>query len=66
MTKPPRLNSPTKVVGDPLYPLECQFALEPSVIRLIDLATELGWEKQHVLCALMNLVASRVDEHVIN
>lgn len=62
----PRLNAPTKGLDDPLYQLECLFALEPSFVGLVNLATETGWDKQHVLLALVRLVADDLNGRQLN
>lgn len=60
-----RINAPTKVVADPAYSTECQFALEPSVTGLVALATEAGWDKQQVFYSLMCLAANRIDDRAL-
>ncbi|WP_454858326.1 hypothetical protein [Rhizobium binxianense] len=54
MNRPVRINGPSDAsVGSDQYLRDCLFALEPSVIKLIELATEAGWDEQQAVCAIM-------------
>jgi hypothetical protein len=53
-----RINPPTHTPSDPQYPHECRFALEPSISRLIEMAVEAGWDRNHVAWAIMMLASS--------
>lgn len=55
-----RINPPNQSVSHPGYQRDCQFALEPSVTKLLDLAVAAGWDQEHVIDAVLVLVASRL------
>lgn len=57
-----RINTPTKAVTDPNYIAECQFALEPSVYRLMELATEVGWDHRQAATAIAMLAAKMAGD----
>ena len=57
MPKRVRINAPTRSVVDADYAAECRFAIEPSFIKLIELAVAVGWDRQQVAFAAMYLAA---------
>jgi len=66
MKKIKRINGPIRSLNEGLrYQEECQFALEPSVTRLIELAIEAGWDHQQVVYALLNIAAPHVLDRTI-
>lgn len=61
MTKTIRINGPSGASNNSLrYQEECQFALEPSVSRLIELAAEAGWDRDQVVFALLSIAAPHI------
>lgn len=61
-----RINGPTDTpVGSDQYQQDCIFALEPSVIKLIELAAEAGWDEQQVVCAIMSIAALQVNDKTL-
>ncbi|MND49420.1 hypothetical protein D3C81_1877850 [compost metagenome] len=61
MTKTIRINGPSGTSEKSLkYQEECQFALEPSVTRLIELATEAGWDRDQVVYAMLSIAAPHI------
>ncbi|MEI5679503.1 MULTISPECIES: hypothetical protein [unclassified Mesorhizobium] len=60
MAKANRINSPSHALGDPQYQTHCQFALEPSVIKLLEMATAAGWDAAQVSYAIMMLAATNL------
>ncbi|UXT97968.1 hypothetical protein [Agrobacterium tumefaciens] len=66
MTKTIRINGPSGTSGKGLkYQEECQFALEPSVTRLIELAIEAGWSRDQVAYALLSLAAPHLLDRAV-
>jgi hypothetical protein len=50
----PRINPPVAVDLDSVeYLRECAFALEPSLVSLIDTASEAGWSRKQIVVAIM-------------
>jgi len=52
-----RINCPTKDPSDPGYQAECEFALEPSVSKLVDEAMASGWQLSRIARAIMLIAA---------
>ncbi|MDR6903719.1 hypothetical protein [Rhizobium miluonense] len=62
MTKPVRINGPSKLVAaTDAYHKECMFAMEPSLVKLMDLAIEAGWDHDQVALAFVCFAMSRLD-----
>lgn len=57
-----RINPPTHTPSDPQYTHECRFALEPSVSRLIEMAVEAGWHRNHVVWAIVMLASPAASD----
>ncbi|WP_144862607.1 hypothetical protein [Mesorhizobium sp. J18] len=63
MARRVRINPPTNPIEHPDYLKECQFALEPSITKLIELASDAGWDRNQAAVAIMFLgAASASDE----
>ena len=66
MTTAIRINPPDdEAIGRLQYQRDCVFALEPSVTRLIELATEAGWEEQQVFIALLCIAAPHINDRTL-
>lgn len=66
MSEAGRINGPTdSPVGSDQYQQDCIFALEPSVIKLIKLAAEAGWDEQQAVCAVMCVAALQVNDKTL-
>lgn len=66
MTKTIRINGPSGKFDKSLkYQEECQFALEPSVTRLIELATEAGWDRDQVVYAMLAVAAPHILDRAL-
>jgi len=66
MSEAGRINGPTDTpVGSDQYQQDCIFALESSVIKLIELAAEAGWDEQQAVCAVMCIAALQVNEKTL-
>ena len=66
MTKTIRINGPSGTSDNSLkFQEECQFALEPSVTRLIELATEAGWGRDQVVYALLAIAAPHILDRAL-
>lgn len=61
MTKPLRINSPTLDPEDVAYLAQCQFALEPSLVKLLSVAEMAGWDRTHVVMAALTLCAELAE-----
>lgn len=62
MTKPLRINGPSKLVAaTDAYQKECMFAVEPSLVKLMDLAIEAGWDHDQVALAFVCFAMSHLD-----
>lgn len=57
-----KINPPQHPVGDSKYQAECQFALEPSVTKLLQLAEEAGWDAHQAAYAVMMLAAQAATD----
>lgn len=60
-TKHLRINGPTLEPDDGDYLAQCQFALEPSLVKLLRLAELAGWDRTHVVLAALTLCAEFAD-----
>lgn len=66
MTKTIRINGPSGTSNDSRRSQEeCQFALEPSVTRLIELATEAGWNHEQVVYAMLAVAAPHILDRAL-
>ncbi|MCZ4072105.1 hypothetical protein [Agrobacterium sp. LMR679] len=66
MTAKTKINGPSRAPDEgPRYQEECQFALEPSVSKLIELAVDAGWDREQVVYALLNLAAPHILDRTI-
>lgn len=66
MSKAARINGPGEaVLGSDQYQQDCLFALEPSVIKLIELAAEAGWDQQQAVYAIMCIAALQVKDRTL-
>lgn len=66
MSKPARINGPGETaVGSDEYQQDCMFALEPSVIKLIELAAEAAWDQQQAVCAIMCIAALQLKDRTL-
>lgn len=66
MMKTVRINGPSGTSDKSLkYQEECQFALEPSVTRLIELAIDAGWSRDQVVYALLSIAAPHILDRAI-
>lgn len=54
-----RINPPNHPVTHPGYQRDCQFALEPSVTKLLELAVAAGWDQNQAIDAVLVLAAER-------
>jgi hypothetical protein len=52
-----KINPPGHSIEDSRYQPECQFALEPSVTKLLQLAEQAGWDPHQAAYAVMMLAA---------
>lgn len=58
------LNGPTQTeIESAAYQDECVFALEPSIHKLLEIAVEVGWDKDQVLFAIMLIIARQVTDN---
>lgn len=57
-----KINPPGHPVDDSRYQPECQFALEPSVTKLLQMAEQAGWDPRQAAYAVMMLAAQAVTE----
>jgi hypothetical protein len=56
------INSPTVNSRDHAsYHRECVFAVEPSIIRLIEMAADAGWTKPDVIVAIISAAAGHLE-----
>ena len=55
------INSPVLPVGNAGYQAECQFSLEPSLVSLISAAENSGWNRSHVVMAIVALGAAMLE-----
>jgi hypothetical protein len=60
MTSKNRINPPDHPLTHPDYQRDCQFALEPSVTKLLELAVAAGWDRNHVIDAVLVLAAEQL------
>ncbi len=60
MAKTPKINPPEQEPSDAQYQAHCQFALEPSVTKLLKMAQDAGWEPRQAAYAVMVLAANSV------
>ncbi|WP_332304791.1 hypothetical protein [Rhizobium sp. GR12] len=66
MKKIQGINGPSQPLEESLkYQAECQFALEPSATRLIEMATEAGWDHQQVVYALLNIASTHILDRTV-
>lgn len=66
MSRPARINRPNDAaIGSDQRQQVCLFALEPSVIKLIALAAEAGWDEQQAVCAIMCIAALQVSDKTL-
>jgi len=66
MSKAARINGPGEAAaGSDQYQQDCLCALEPSVIKLIELAAEAGWDQQQAVCAVMCIAALQVQDRTL-
>lgn len=56
-----RILSPQYSVDHPLYQATCRFALEPSVIGLLEMAAAAGWDEEQIALAVITLVSMHID-----
>lgn len=62
----PRINAPEHDdLDDPAYQRECTFAVDASVESLIEFAAKAGWERQHVIVAIIFAAARHLDDQAI-
>lgn len=54
------INPPAHSISDSRYQPECQFALEPSVAKLLQMAEQAGWDPRQAAYAVMMLAAQAV------
>lgn len=57
-----KINPPQHPVEDSRYQPECQFALEPSVTKLLQMAEQAGWDTRQAAYAVMMLAAQAVTD----
>ncbi|WP_157018689.1 hypothetical protein [Mesorhizobium xinjiangense] len=62
MKKAAKINPPEQEPTDADYQAHCQFALEPSVTRLLKMAEDAGWEPRQAAYAIMVLAATSVRQ----
>lgn len=55
------INPPVLPVGNVGYQSECQFSLEPSLMSLISAAEKSGWDRSHVLMAIVALGSTMLE-----
>jgi|AraplaDrversion2_2_1032049.scaffolds.fasta_scaffold00208_77 hypothetical protein len=51
------INAPSRRGSASSYQQECQFAIEPSMLGLLQKAETAGWSRQQVACAMIVLAA---------
>lgn len=56
-TKQLRINGPTLEPEHLDYSAEGQFALEPSLLKLLQIAEQAGWDRTHVALAAFSVCA---------
>lgn len=61
MTKHLRINRPTLEPEDREYLAQCQFAIEPSLVKLLSVAEMAGWDRTHVVLAALTLCAELAE-----
>lgn len=66
MTAKSRINAPTITPEHAAYLEQCEFTLEPSVRRLFDQATAVGWTGEHTAISIARIAAQRWRETVRN
>jgi len=52
------INPPSKQLGEEGYAVECEFALEPSFMRLVSEAKKAGWDELQIAFSLISLCDS--------
>ncbi|PWK72703.1 hypothetical protein [Aminobacter sp. AP02] len=56
-----RINSPTVDPEDGNYMAQCQFAIEPSLIKMLHIAEQAGWDRSHVVMAALSVCAGYAE-----
>lgn len=56
------INPPSLKIDTMDYQAECQFALEPSINGLLEVAESAGWDRQHAALAVVALASGRLSE----
>lgn len=59
-----RINAPTITQDHPDYLRQCEFSLEPSVRKLIEIAAACGWANDHVALSVARIAAQRWQETI--
>lgn len=62
MIATPTINAPTVPLDHADYLRQCEFSLEPSVRKLIQIATAAGWANDHVALSLARIAAQEWQE----
>lgn len=62
MTVKPKINAPTVTLEHADYLRQCEFSLEPSIRKLIQLATAAGWAHDCVALSVARIAAQRWQE----
>ena len=55
-----KINPPENSVTDLNYQRDCQLALEPSLTKLLDMASDAGWDLHQATYAVMILAAANL------
>lgn len=55
MASKPKINPPTLRTADPRYLHECEFALEPSIAKVVEVAKATGWSADHVALSIARI-----------
>lgn len=61
----PQINSPSSLRSSLDYQEECKFALEPSISKLIEMAEAAGWDRSHIVIAVLRATIEMAEDNVI-
>ena len=59
MTTKLRINTPSVASDHPEYLRQCEFALEPSIVKVVEMASRAGWRRDQVAMSIAILAAQR-------
>ncbi|MBP2444080.1 hypothetical protein [Rhizobium leguminosarum] len=59
----PTINPPSLIGDDEVsYQTECQFALEPSIVSLLDKVGDAGWDRRHAALAIVAVASALLND----